>query len=45
MAKFKGLGTTLTDMKCVYAEIQCQLNSANDCCYLVQKLYFLIFLA
>jgi hypothetical protein len=38
VAKFKYLGTTLTDQKCMQEEIKSRLNSGNACYHSVQSL-------
>jgi uncharacterized protein involved in tellurium resistance len=38
VAKFRHLGTTLTDQNCMQDEIKSRLNSGNACYHLVQSL-------
>jgi hypothetical protein len=39
VAKFKYLGTTLTDTNCIREDIKSRLNSGNTCYYSVQSFW------
>jgi hypothetical protein len=41
VAKFKYVGTTLTDQHCMQEEIKSRLNSGNACYHSVQSFVFL----